>query len=141
MSRCNSSHFAGVVNGIACYQHSGWALPASVRIAQVTLFCIASKCTAYGPSPFRDSHPVRMDHQEVSADRARIRSGTSFVISGPTISLNHHPHLLHWLVVLSPAANQSTIYFSLASSRVPSNLILASFSRMGPESLISYESY
>jgi len=32
-------HFAGVVNGIACYQAlSGWSLTASVRIAQVTTF-------------------------------------------------------------------------------------------------------
>lgn len=37
------SHFAGVVNGIACYGLrallSGCSLSACVRIAQVTLFC------------------------------------------------------------------------------------------------------
>src|SRR5882672_11238245 len=34
--------FAGVVNGIACYfdSVSGWACPASVRIAQATNFCL-----------------------------------------------------------------------------------------------------
>ena len=48
-------HFAGVVNGIACYPvaNSGWALPASVRIAQVTnfLFCCCT-CLVY-VLPFR----------------------------------------------------------------------------------------
>ena len=50
-SRALLSHFAGVVNGIACYQLSGWALPACVRIAQVTLFCMVFKpsWSSYGP--------------------------------------------------------------------------------------------
>ena len=40
ISRMRCSHFAGVVNGIACYYWhvSGCALHASVRIAQVTFF-------------------------------------------------------------------------------------------------------
>ena len=41
LPRNNSGHFAGVVNGFACYYvitlASGWALPACVRIAQVTV--------------------------------------------------------------------------------------------------------
>ena len=39
-------HFAGVVNGIACYFHqvvNGWSLTASVRIAQVTLYFVSDK--------------------------------------------------------------------------------------------------